>query len=73
MAALVLHSAASGAARVAAVIPAGLLALFASLLVLLGLACGRERRKYVLAASEQMMTAATAMLGAGHERSSIAS
>jgi hypothetical protein len=41
--------------RAAAVIPAALLVLFAGLLWLLGLLCGRERRSYVITVSQQAM------------------
>jgi hypothetical protein len=48
--------------RVAAVIPAVLLVLFVGLLWLLGLMCGRERRRYVTDVSQQAMTVIGALL-----------
>jgi hypothetical protein len=41
--------------RAAAVIPAVLLVLFAGLLWLLGLPCGKDRRSYVITLSQQAM------------------
>ena len=41
--------------RVAAVVPVVLLVLFTGLLWLLGLVCGRERRRYVTNLSQQAM------------------
>ena len=43
--------------RVAAVVPVVLLVLFTGLLWLLGLMCGRERRRYVTGLSQQAMRA----------------
>jgi len=43
--------------RVAAVVPVVLLVLFTGLLWLLGLMCGRERRRYVTDLSRQAMEA----------------
>jgi len=43
--------------RAAAVVPAVLLVLFTGLLWLLGLMCGRERRRYVTDLSQQAMGA----------------
>jgi hypothetical protein len=48
--------------RVAAVIPVVLLVLFTGLLWLLGLVCGRERRRYVTNLSQQTMGAIGAWL-----------
>jgi putative Mn2+ efflux pump MntP len=48
--------------RVAAVIPAVLLVLFTGLLWLLGLICGRERRRYVTGLSRQAMGAIGVLL-----------
>ena len=48
--------------RVAAVIPVILLVLFMGLLWLLGLMCGRERRRYVTNLSQQAMEAIGALL-----------
>jgi hypothetical protein len=52
------------AARIAAVIPVVLLVLFMGLLWLLGLMCGRERRRYVTNLSQQVMgTVGTLLYG----------
>jgi hypothetical protein len=48
--------------RVAAVVPVVLLVLFTGLLWLLGLLCGRERRRYVTDLSRQAMEAIAALL-----------
>jgi hypothetical protein len=48
--------------RVAAVIPVVLLVLFTGLLWLLGLLCGRERRRYVTDLSRQAMGVIGALL-----------
>ena len=48
--------------RVAAVIPVVLLVLFTGLLWLLGLMCGRERRRYVTDLSLQAMNAIGVLL-----------
>ena len=45
----------SAIVRAAAVIPVLLLVLFTGLLWLLGLMCGRERRRYVMNLSRQVM------------------
>jgi hypothetical protein len=49
-------------ARVTAVVPAVLLVLFTGLLWLLGLMCGRERRRYVIILSQQAMSALGVLL-----------
>ena len=48
--------------RVAAVVPVVLLVLFTGLLWLLGLICGRERRRYVTHLSRQAMVAIGVLL-----------
>lgn len=48
--------------RVAAVVPVVLLVLFTGLLWLLGLMCGRERRRYVTDLSRQAMGAIGVLL-----------
>jgi fumarate reductase subunit D len=48
--------------RVAVIIPVVLLVLFTGLLWLLGLMCGRERRRYVTDFSRQAMTAIGVLL-----------
>jgi len=48
--------------RVAAVIPVVLIVLFVGLLWLLGLICGRERRRYVTNLSRQAMGAIGVLL-----------
>jgi hypothetical protein len=48
--------------RVAAVVPVVLLVLFTGVLWLLGLMCGRERRRYVIILSQQAMSAAGVLL-----------
>jgi hypothetical protein len=48
--------------RVAAVVPVVLLVLFTGLLWLLGLLCGRERRRYITNLSKQAMGAMGALL-----------
>jgi fumarate reductase subunit D len=48
--------------RVAAVVPVILLVLFTGLLWLLGLMCGRERRRYVIDLSQQAMGAIGVLL-----------
>jgi hypothetical protein len=45
----------SSVIRAAAVIPVTLLVVFLGLLWLLGLACGKDRRTYVLTLSKQVM------------------
>ncbi len=50
-----LPGAGSAMMRVAAVVPVVLLVLFTGLLWLLGLMCGRERRRYVTDLSQQAM------------------
>jgi len=55
-------SAGAAAVRAAAVIPAVLLVLFIGLLWLLGLACGKERRRYVTTLSQQAMDAVGVLL-----------
>jgi hypothetical protein len=45
----------TSAIRVAAVVPAVLLVLFAGILWLLGLPCGKDRRAYVITLSKQAM------------------
>jgi hypothetical protein len=53
---------AAAAVRVAAVVPVVLLVVFVGLLWLLGLACGRDRRRYVTTLSGQAMGAAGVLL-----------
>ena len=48
--------------RVATVVPVVLLVLFTGLLWLLGLVCGRERRRYITNLSQQAMGAIGALL-----------
>lgn len=48
--------------RVAAVVPVVLLVLFTGLLWMLGLMCGRERRRYVTDLSQQAMGAICTLL-----------
>jgi putative Mn2+ efflux pump MntP len=48
--------------RVAAVIPVVLIVLFTGLLWLLGLMCGRDRRRYVTDLSQQAMGAISVLL-----------
>src|SRR6185437_12517586 len=48
--------------RVAAVVPVILLVLFAALLGLLGLLCGRERRRYVANLSRQALDTASVLM-----------
>lgn len=50
------------AVRVAAVVPVVLLVLFTGLLWLLGLMCGRDRRRYVTDLSQQAMVAVGVLL-----------
>jgi hypothetical protein len=52
----------TSAIRAAAVIPAVLLVLFAGLLWLLGLPCGKDRRAYVITLSQQAMDAVGMLL-----------
>ena len=52
-----LPGAGSAMMRAAAVVPVVLLVLFTGLLWLLGLMCGRERRRYVTDLSQQAMGA----------------
>jgi hypothetical protein len=49
-------------AQIAAVIPVVLLVVFIGLLWLLGLACGRERRRYVTNLSQQAMSTVGVLL-----------
>jgi fumarate reductase subunit D len=49
-------------ARLAAAVPAAILVLFIGLLWLLGLLCGKERRKYITTLSRQAMGALAALL-----------
>jgi hypothetical protein len=57
-----LHAIGPAAGRVAAAVPVTLLVLFAGVLWLLGLACGKDRRQYLAKISEQAMQAASAIL-----------
>jgi hypothetical protein len=50
------------AVRTLAVLPVILLVLFAMLLGLLGLLCGQERRKYVMALSRQVLGTASVLM-----------
>jgi len=52
----------SAAVRVVAVVPAVLLVLFIGLLWLLGLMCGRDRRRYVTDLSQQAMATVGTLL-----------
>lgn len=51
------------AVRAAAVVPATLIVLFIGLLWLIGLACGEQRRAYVIVISAQAMGKAHDLLG----------
>jgi hypothetical protein len=48
--------------RAVVVVPVVLLVLFTGVLWLLGLMCGRERRRYVITLSQQAMNAAGVLL-----------
>lgn len=53
--------------RAAVVIPAALIVLFMAPLWLLGLACGTERRQYVMTLSRQAMDAVTGLVQSAPE------
>ena len=48
--------------RVAAVVPVVLLVLFTGIIWVLGLMCGKDRRRYVTTLSQQAMTAIGVLL-----------
>jgi hypothetical protein len=58
---VMLRAVSPAAGRMVAAVPVTLLSLFIGLLWLIGLACGEERRQYVMKISDQMMRAVSSI------------